>query len=183
MTDNPIQIARLQDAHALVELLTLCAQHLHQQGMSHWLSVYDAQSVRQNLLQKTVYILRQNNKIIGCAALGKKPADYYAACWPDAPTADFYLTQLAVQPAYQQAGYGRLLLQHCLTIIGNQTVQLDAVTHYPALLNFYQKAGFKKIATGIGLGDQRFLFEYQLNKVSNNIMANKPPIKPTVARV
>lgn len=158
---NPqIQLACQQDAPALVRLLTACANHMYQQGMSHWLNVYDEQSVRQNLLQKTVYILKQDSQIIGCVALGIQPADYYADCWPQAPMADFYLTQLAVHPLHQQAGYGRLLLQHCLGLINERTLQLDAVAHYPQLLEFYQKSGFKQIADGIGLGDRRFLFEY-----------------------
>ena len=142
-----IQLACQQDIPALISLLTACANHMYQQGMTHWLGVYDEQSVRQNLLQKTVYIL--------------KPADYYADCWPDVPVADFYLTQLAVHPQHQQSGYGRLLLQHCLELINGRTLQLDAVAHYPELLAFYRKAGFSEIAEGIGLGDRRYLFEYR----------------------
>jgi|SRR5690554_860250 len=156
-----IQLASLQDVPALVELLNACARHMHQQGMSHWSGVYNKQSVSQNLLQKAVYTLKQDSQLIGCVALGLQQADYYADCWPDAPPADFYLTQLAVHPEHQQLGHGRLLLQHCLALTGGRTLQLDAVAHYPALLNFYQKSGFKQIAEGIGLGDHRFLFEYQ----------------------
>ncbi|MBL1459260.1 MAG: GNAT family N-acetyltransferase [Methylophaga sp.] len=133
---------------------------MYQQGMTHWLGVYDEQSVRQNLLQKTVYILKQDSHVSGCVALGIQPADYYADCWPDVPVADFYLTQLAVHPQHQQSGYGRLLLQHCLELINGRTLQLDAVAHYPELLAFYRKAGFSEIAEGIGLGDRRYLFEY-----------------------
>ncbi len=155
-----IQLACQQDIPALVSLLTACANHMYQQGMTHWLGVYDEQSVRQNLLQKTVYILKQDSQVSGCVALGIQPADYYADCWPDVPEADFYLTQLAVHPQHQQSGYGRLLLQHCLELINGRTLQLDAVAHYPELLAFYRKAGFSEIAEGIGLGDRRYLFEY-----------------------
>jgi GNAT superfamily N-acetyltransferase len=140
IANTPIQLACEQDIPALVTLLTECANHMHQQGMSHWLNVYDEASVRQNLLQKTV--------------------DYYADCWSQAPRSDFYLTQLAVHPEHQQAGYGRLLLQHCLGLISDRTLHLDAVAHYPQLLEFYRKSGFKQIAEGIGLGDRRYLFEY-----------------------
>ena len=161
MTDPKIQLACWQDVDALVSLLNACANHMHQQGMSHCLDVYNAQTVRQNLLQKSVYVLEQDSKIIGCVALGIQRADYYDDCWPLAPVADFYLTQLAVLPEYQQAGYGRLLLEHCLGLVGQHTLQLDAVAHYPELLNFYRKSSFKQIAQGIGLGDLRYLFEYR----------------------
>lgn len=156
-----IQLACQQDVSQLVAMLTACATHMDQLGMSHWLGVYDAASVRQNLLQKSVYVLKQNSQIIGCVALGIRPADYYVDCWPNAPEADFYLTQLAVHPDYQQAGYGQLLLQHCLNLVGTRTLHLDAVAHYPELLNFYRRAGFIQIAEGIGLGDLRCLFEYR----------------------
>jgi len=160
IANTPIQLACEQDIPALVTLLTECANHMYQQGMSHWLDVYDEQSVRQNLLQKTVYVIKQDCRVIGCVALGLKPADYYADCWPQAPRSDFYLTQLAVHPEHQQAGYGRLLLQHCLGLISDRTLHLDAVAHYPQLLEFYRKSGFKQVAEGIGLGDRRYLFEY-----------------------
>lgn len=161
MLDKTIQIACQQDIAALVDLLNTCANHLHQQGMSHWLGVYDHHSISLNLRQKTVYVLKQKSRIIGCVALGLQQADYYIDCWPEAPAADIYLTQLAVHPQHQQAGYGRLLLEHCLAIIGGRTLQLDAVAHYPALLKIYRKLGFEQIAEGIGLGDLRYLFEYR----------------------
>jgi len=163
-----LQLACRNDVPALVSLLNQCADHMHRQGMSHWLNVYDEQSVKHNVLQKTVYVLKQKSQIIGCVALGLQPADYYADCWPQASAADFYLTQLAVHPQHQQSGYGQFLLQHCLELIGGQTLQLDAVAHYPELLNFYQKSGFKQIAQGIGLGDHRFLFEY-LGSAQNGV--------------
>jgi len=156
-----IQLACQRDIASLVTILTACATHMDQLGMSHWLGVYDDASVRHNLLQKSVYVLKQDSQLIGCVALGIQPADYYVDCWADAPRADFYLTQLAVHPDYQQTGYGRLLLQHCLDLIGDRTLHLDAVVHYPALLDFYRRAGFIQIAEGVGLGDKRCLFEYR----------------------
>lgn len=155
-----IQLACQQDVPELVSLLNACAIHMHQNGMSHWLEVYDHAAVAENIEQKSVFILRENTNLLGCVALGTQPAAYYAECWPEAPDADFYLTQLAVHPEYQQSGYGKLLLQHCLSLIGQRTLLLDAVAHYPELLNFYRKSGFRNIAQGIGLGDQRLLFEY-----------------------
>lgn len=160
MVNPQVQLACEHDIPALVTLLNDCAHYMHQQGMSHWLNVYDEQSIEQNLLLKTVYILKQGSQIIGCVALGLQAADYYADCWPQAPAADFYLTQLAVHPNHQQSGYGQLLLQHCLQMIGERTLQLDAVAHYPKLLEFYRKSGFIQIAEGIGLDDHRYLFEY-----------------------
>lgn len=98
---------------------------------------------------------------MGCIALGKKKADYYKDCWPEAPDADYYITQLAVSPAAQGKGYGKKLMQFCMEKVHPATIQLDAVDHYPALIRFYKSLGFQIIATGIGLGDKRHLLEYQ----------------------
>ena len=160
MVNVQIQLACQIDIPDLVSLLNHCARDMHQQGMSHWLNVYDEQSVKQNLLQKTVYVLKQKSQLIGCVALGVQPASYYTDCWPQAPDADFYLTQLAIHQQHQQSGYGRFLLQYCLELTEGRTLQLDAVAHYPELLKFYRQSGFKQIAEGIGLGDRRYLFEY-----------------------
>lgn len=154
-----IEKATLIDSPPLLSLLNTCTQAMHQQGMSHWLNVYDVDSVNANLQQKKVFKLIKEDMLIGCVALATQPADYYAACWPDAPPADWYLTQLAVLPAFQGEGWGQCLVQYCIEQVHPQKLQLDAVAHYPALLAFYKKLGFRQVAEGIGLGDRRFLFE------------------------
>jgi hypothetical protein len=53
-------------------------------------------------------------------------------------------------------------MQYCLGIVGDASLQLDTVDHYPALIRFYQSLGFEIIATGIGLGDKRHLLALNL---------------------
>jgi ribosomal protein S18 acetylase RimI-like enzyme len=157
MTALSIRPAVADDVAAITDLLQACAQSMSDQGMHHWLGVYDEVSVAANLNSKSVFVLESEEHILGCIALGQQKADYYQDCWPRAPEADFYITQLAVSPAAQGRGYGKKLMQHCLDIIGKAPLQLDAVDHYPALIRFYQRLGFQIIATGIGLGDKRHL--------------------------
>jgi ribosomal protein S18 acetylase RimI-like enzyme len=161
MTTAVIRQANMDDTAAMVALLQSCAQAMSDQGMHHWLGVYDDTAVITNLQQKTVYVLELNSQIQGCIALGTQKADYYQHCWPDAPAADYYITQLAVSPAAQGKGYGKKLMQFCMEKVHPATIQLDAVDHYPALIRFYKSLGFQIIATGIGLGDKRHLLEYQ----------------------
>jgi len=161
MNHQQIRPATQQDITAITELLIDCAQAMNQQGMQHWLGVYDEQSVVQNLKDKQVYVLEVNAVIVGCIALGTDAAPYYQDCWPEAPPADYYITQLAVSPSSQGQGYGKTLMQYCLDHVGNARIQLDAVDHYPALLQFYRDLGFEVIASGISLGDKRHLFLYQ----------------------
>lgn len=161
LTFAAIEPANSADADALDILLNQCANAMAAQGMRHWLGVYDPQTVSVNLQQKTVYKACYQQQIIACVALFHQPAAYYQDCWPQAPEADYYLTQLAVLPKYQGYGLGKLLVQFCQRQIpSGQTLQLDAVAHYPALLDFYRKLGFKQIAEGIGLGDKRYLFAW-----------------------
>jgi len=161
MTAQQIRPATLQDTAALTQLLVSCAKAMSQQGMHHWLGVYDEQTVAQNLSHKQVYVLEVNHVIVGCIALGTEAAPYYQDCWADAPAADFYITQLAVSPTTQGQGYGKILMQYCINQVGKADLQLDAVDHYPDLLQFYQNLGFDIIASGIGLGDKRHLFLYK----------------------
>ncbi|MEX0616139.1 MAG: GNAT family N-acetyltransferase [Methylophaga sp.] len=164
-TDKPetleIVVARIDDIAALNQLLNRCADSMSAQGMQHWLGVYDEPAVANNLQQKTVYTLRDQEQIVACVALSTQPADYYVDCWPDAPKADYYLTMLAVTPDCQQRGFGKLMVQFCQQQIPTgYTLQLDAVAHYPALLDFYHRLGFQRIQEGIGLGDKRYLFSW-----------------------
>lgn len=161
MNQNNIRQARPEDTKALTQLLISCADAMSQQGMHHWQGVYTEDAVSQNLLNKHVYVLEVNDHIVGCIALGTEAAPYYRDCWPDAPAADYYITQLAVSPDAQGMGYGKTLMQFCIDKIGNACLQLDAVDHYPALVNFYRQLGFDIIATGIGLGDKRHLFLFK----------------------
>ena len=159
---NPhIRPAEIRDIEAITQLLQDCAHAMSQQGMHHWLGVYDQASVTANLNSKSVFVLEAEDNILGCIALGRQKADYYEACWPQVPEADFYITQLAVSPAAQGRGYGKKLMNFCLNRVGSATLQLDAVDHYPALVDFYLSLGFEIIATGIGLGDKRHLFTLQ----------------------
>lgn len=158
---RPIEVATTADIDALNSLLNHCATAMATQGMRHWLGVYDKHSVAANVQQKAVYTLRDKAQIVACVALASTPADYYANCWPHAPRADFYLTMLAVAPDCQQQGLGKLMVQFCQQQIPHgQNLQLDAVAHYPALLDFYRQLGFQQIAEGIGLGDKRCLFSW-----------------------
>jgi predicted N-acetyltransferase YhbS len=150
------------DIPAIVSLLQHCAEHMHQQGMSHWLGVYDLDSVSANLAHKSVYVAKKDHQIVGCIAVNEQPSDYYAECWPDAPKADFYITQLAVSPSLQQQGIGKFLMQEAIKRLPCGKLQLDAVDHYPALLAFYKNLGFEIIRSGIGLGDKRHLFQLEL---------------------
>ncbi len=158
MTSPQIRKAEQRDISSITDLLILCANDMHQQGMSHWLGVYDVNAVAHNLLTKQVYILEKDDELLGCIAIGTEKAGYYNDCWPHAPDADVYITQLAVAPKKQGSGYGKQLMQFCLKQTQGKTVQLDAVDHYPALINFYKNLGFQIIATGVGLGDKRHLF-------------------------
>lgn len=158
MTSPRIRPATVSDVAAIKTLLQSCARSMSDQGMHHWLGVYDEDSVKANLSNKQVFVLESDNAILGCIALGTEKAEYYSDCWPQAPEADFYITQLAVSPADQGKGYGRQLMQYCINRVGNAVIQLDAVDHYPALITFYQSLGFSIIETGIGLGDKRHLF-------------------------
>ena len=163
MNSACIRQAQQADIISITDLLNRCAEHMHQQGMAHWLGVYDADSVKENMMTKQVYVLEKDEQIVGCIAMGTEKASYYHACWPKAPAADIYITQLAVSPLVQGSGYGKQLMQFCLDKAGDNSVQLDAVDHYPALLKFYKDLGFRIIATGIGLGDKRHLFAYPIN--------------------
>ncbi|HSG92924.1 MAG TPA: GNAT family N-acetyltransferase [Methylotenera sp.] len=164
-TDKPetldIVAARITDIAALNHLLNQCADAMAAQGMQHWLGVYDEPAVAKNLQQKRVYTLRDKQQIVACVALSNEPADYYVDCWPAAPKADYYLTMLAVTPDCQQRGFGKLMVQFCQQQVPNgYTLQLDAVAHYPTLLDFYRRLGFQQIHEGIGLGDKRCLFSW-----------------------
>lgn len=155
--DISITPADENDVHALVKLLQSCADEMHAQGMSHWLGVYNETSVLNNLTRKSVFKLLADNRIAGCVAINQTPSDYYQDCWPQAPSADFYITQLAVDPKIQGQGLGQELMQFCLQKTRGYQLQLDAVAHYPALIKFYQQLGFEIIAEGVGLGDYRYL--------------------------
>lgn len=158
MTDTVIRPALSSDITAITELLINCAEAMSQQNMHHWLGVYDTASVAQNMQNKDVFVLEQDGELLGCIALGTEKADYYQDCWPDAPEAEYYITQLAVSPSAQGKGYGKKLMRFCINKAGNASLQLDAVAHYPALLDFYRSLGFEMIASGVGLGDKRHLF-------------------------
>jgi GNAT superfamily N-acetyltransferase len=145
------------DAAGITALLIACAEQLAQQGMTHWQGVYHQDIVVENIKNKQVYLCEQGEDIVACVAVSSTPESYYADCWPDAPQADYYITQMAVKPSLQGKGIGKALMSFIIETLDQNTLALDAVAHYPALLDFYQQFQFKVVRTGVGLGDKRYL--------------------------
>ena len=83
-----------------------------------------------------IFLYKEDDEYIGCIAIRKLDVD----------TGE--LKRMYIRHAYQQKGYGNLLLQHALMLANKynyKRIRLDTLSHMIPAINLYQKNGFREI--------------------------------------
>jgi len=144
-----IETAPIDDAAAIAALQTRVAEALtHAHGLGHWSSAVTAQSVARAIQSSTVLVGREHGEIVSTLRLvSKKPwaidPDYFARS-----RHPFYLLSMAVDPARQRAGLGRIMLDEAAAVArgcGADAIRLDAYDHPAGAGPFYAKCGYREV--------------------------------------
>ena len=139
-------IATQADASALATLHTDVAEDLtNRYGIGPWSSKTKEKSVLFGMRHSRVVVARSGNKIVGTLRLAKKKpwaidVDYFT------PVKKLlYLTNMAVIPALQRQGIGRLLIEEAVKQVRAwpaDAIRLDAYDANAGAGAFYAKCGF-----------------------------------------
>jgi ribosomal protein S18 acetylase RimI-like enzyme len=82
------------------------------------------------------YGLYDAGLLIGCVSLTEQAPDYRAA------SRAYHLHSMAVESSYRGRGFGRLLLEHVFSTLGDEKADLVWATARPSALEFYKAHGF-----------------------------------------
>ncbi len=144
-----LEPATAEDAAAIAVLQTSVAQDLtSKHGKGPWSSAVSERGVLFHMRNGRVYVARQDNGAIATLTLcTKKPwaidKSYFTAC-----KKPIYLLNMAVDPALQRTGIGRLCLEEAKRI-GKEwpgdAIRLDAFDAAAGAEDFYRKCGFREV--------------------------------------
>jgi ribosomal protein S18 acetylase RimI-like enzyme len=144
-----LEPATADDAAALAALRTAVAEHLTRQyGKGPWSSAASEKGVLYHLRTSRVCVAKNEKGLIASLRLAtKKPwaidKTYFSACQKP-----LYLTDMAVQPALQRSGIGRLCLEEAQRIVKEwpgDAIRLDAFDAAAGAGDFYRKCGFREV--------------------------------------
>lgn len=142
-----VDFASANDAVELVHLRNDAAQRLTELfGPGIWSHQISEKSIHNGLKSSKILTARWRGRIVGTLRLGtKKPWAIDPAYFTGVPR-PIYLVDMAVLPAKQRQGVGRLLLAHALAWAWKwpgDAVRLDAFDADAGAGDFYLKCGFR----------------------------------------
>jgi len=150
-----LTIADAADVPAIAALQNAVADQLTaQHGIGHWSSTITEQGVRAAMRRASVFIVRHEDAIVATLTLAARKPWAIDRRYFTAGKRPLYLLAMAVHPAHQRAGVGRLCIREAIEIGQDwpaEALCLDAYDGGAGAGEFYRKCGF----TEVGRADYR----------------------------
>ncbi|MBC8078672.1 MAG: GNAT family N-acetyltransferase [Chloroflexales bacterium] len=143
-----LRTVRGEDAESAHCIIVECGQDMASIGYTHWTDPYPLDRFIDDAERNNVYALFLRDRIIATVSIFDRPPEHVnPAMWPNAHEPEIYVARLAVRPAYQSQGYGRLLMHFSevtARALGLSWVRLATVATYPPIRRFYQRLGYSE---------------------------------------
>ena len=143
------QIAAPSDAPDLAALRNAVSQHLTSRyGKGNWSSGVTEKGILFDMRRATVYIVRDREQPIATLTLSTRKPWAIDKKYFSASARPLYLTGMAIAPAEQGKGLGRLCLAEALRIAKKwpaDAIRLDAYDAKAGAGDFYRKCGFREV--------------------------------------
>jgi GNAT superfamily N-acetyltransferase len=137
----------------LQAILAACGADLRDRlGLDYWDPPYPLEALRRDAVERAVYAVQAGGQLAATFTAGTTPPYSYfeAANWLEPAARALYISRLGVLPALQGQGIG----VGCLAAIERlardgscAAVRFDAFAGHPALLRFYDLAGYERRGT------------------------------------
>jgi ribosomal protein S18 acetylase RimI-like enzyme len=141
-----VDIATLEDIPSIVDVRVNAAEDLTSRfGGGHWSGHASEKGVAWDMRQGKVLVARRGKSVVGTLKIAtRKPwaidVSYFTPC-----RRPWYLTNMAVDPAYQGLGIGKRCVLEAVRLVrewGGDCVRLDAYDAVAGAGGFYEKCGF-----------------------------------------
>ena len=120
-----------------------------------------------DILNQNMYVLEDNNKIIGSFSLSDyDDPDYRNIKWTSENKKFFYLNRLVVLPSEQGKGYAKKMMQFIEEYAKSNSFDVIRLTVYCEnvfAIGLYEKLGFKKVNEGNWKLEDKVFIGYEKN--------------------
>jgi GNAT superfamily N-acetyltransferase len=163
ITALKITVAEASDAPDIAALRTAVADDLTaRHGRGHWSSAATERGVTHGIHTSKVLVAKTQRRIVGTLRLAtKKPwaidTKYFVNV--ECP---LYLLDMAVDPARQRQGIGRMMLESAVAVAREWpagAIRLDAYDHAAGAGEFYRKCGYREAGRVVYRGVPLIYFE------------------------
>ena len=132
-----------------------------------WGEVYPFCEFDTDILNQNMYVLEDNNKIIGSFSLSDyDDPDYRNIKWTSENKKFFYLNRLVVLPSEQGKGYAKKMMQFIEEYAQSNSFDVIRLTVYCEnvfAIGLYEKLGFKKVNEGNWKLEDKVFIGYEKN--------------------
>ena len=149
MSELSFSPASSEDTPILLDILTDAThQKLNRGDMSWGPSGWTEEEVRDVMTESTVYLVRQNDQIIGTVSLQWDDEEV----WGPQPPVAGYLHRLAIKDEFRGQGLGEQIVDWSAARAaenGRSSLRLDCEESNEDLCNYYKGLGFTKVGSQI----------------------------------
>jgi len=144
-----LQIAASEDVPELVRLRNAASEDLvARYGKGFWSGSITEKGVLFAMRMSSVYVARKGRRVIATLALSTRKPWAIDKKFFSASKRPLYLTSMAVDPALQRQGLGRLCIEEARRIATEwpaDSIRLDAFDAAAGAGDFYAKCGFREV--------------------------------------
>lgn len=147
-----IRKARRTDIASILNMTTRCSNHMISNGIYQWNAQYPNKTTFENDLKRNeLYVLENENKIMGCIVISNlMDAEYTAVSWLTPNSNNLYIHRLAVLPRHQGKGYAQQLMGFAETFALEHhyaSIRLDTFSQNTRNQIFYELRGYKRLGS------------------------------------
>lgn len=145
-----IEVATLKDLKEIKKLTEACAVALEEKGIYQWNEHYPPlEKLEQDILKKELYVLKEEEKILGIIVLTPEmDKEYVPIRWLTPNSNNLYVHRLAVHPSSWGKSYGQKLMTFAEDFAkekGYASIRLDTFSQNKRNHLFYETRGFKRL--------------------------------------
>lgn len=158
-------LASLEDLDQIKQMYTKIVQNMYSNDIKIWNEHYPNELFETDILNKSLYLLKDNNIIIGAFTIYKHDNLEEDLMWTNNSSKAFLLNRLGINVDYLHKGYGQKLIKYACKIAKENSAEylhlLVSDKNIPAL-SLYEKCNFNKV-NGIHeekISDDFSIYEY-----------------------
>lgn len=145
-----IRKAIKSDLSAAKKLTESCALEMQKKGIFQWNEFYPSlQRLRQDIEEDELFILEENDELLGIMVLSPKmDEEYFPVAWLTPIGPNLYVHRLATHPNLWGKGYGQQLMDFAEDFARAHdyiSVRLDTFSQNIRNQKFYESRGYKRL--------------------------------------